>query len=105
MPRRKKRVEWSSQARLDLLAVVDYLRAERPAAARRFLEQLERRLDQVARFPESGRPISEQLELGAEEEPGQREVIVMRWRVAYHIADRITVLYVIHGARRFPPAR
>jgi len=102
---RPRTIEWAAQARRDLFDVVDFLRSERPPAARRFLDLLDRRLAQVARFPESGRPIpEEQGPRGIDERP-HREVMVLGWRVGYVVAERITVLYLLHGARRFPPLR
>ena len=100
MARSKKRIEWSHEARSDLLEVVAYLRSSSPAAADRFLDRLDRRLLLLRLFAESGRRIPE------DPDSGDREVIVMRWRVAYRIeATAIRILFVIHGARQFPPAR
>jgi plasmid stabilization system protein ParE len=100
-----KTIEWTLQARRDLLDVVAHLRGERPSAARRFVRPLDKRLRVVARFPESGRPIPEEVADGPAVEPPHREVIVMRWRIGYALSERITVLYVLHGARQFPPLR
>ncbi len=97
----KKKVSWSSTARHDLLDVVAYIHGERPSAARKFVKDLDKRLKLVARFPDSGRPIPEDLN-AQPEDTGRREVIIMNWRVGYQVSDVITVLYVIHGAREFP---
>jgi plasmid stabilization system protein ParE len=98
-----KAIEWSEQAQRDLLAVVAHLRRERPSAARRFLHLPDKRLGIVARFPESGWPMPEEIAVRPAVEPPHREAIVRRWRVGYPISAQITVLYVLHGARQFPP--
>lgn len=101
----KRRIEWSEQARLDLMDVVEHVAADRPSAARRLVREIDKRLAQVARFPYSGRPIPEDQAPAGERD--RREVIVMRWRVGYLAGpgSSITVLYVLDGARMFPPLR
>lgn len=98
-------IEWSEQARLDLLDVVTYLLGERPESAARFLDILDERLAQVARFPSSGRPVPEDIAHEGDDEAHTREVLVLSWRVGYRVRDSVLVLYVIHGARLFPPQR
>lgn len=99
------KVRWSASAELDLHDVLHYVAAERPAAARRLLTAIDRSLARVARFPESGRPVPE-VSTPKWGEPRQREVIVAPYRIGYTVLEReIHVLYVVHGARRFPPLR
>jgi len=91
------RVVWSWHAREDLRRIVDYVRADQPAAARRLGQQIThatRRLDQ---FPLSGRVVPEL--------PGLefREIIVGNYRVIYEVAEeQVEVLAVIHGMRDLP---
>lgn len=91
------KIEWSRNARLQLNDVVDHLAAERASAAARLLDQVDERLRQIAQFPHSGRPIPEAPS------DTEREVIVMTWRIGYHVSrKRVRILYVIHAARQFP---
>ena len=99
------KVRWTASAEFDLFDVLRYVAAERPASARKLLAAIDKALARVARFPESGRPVPE-AGIPTWTEARQREVIVRPYRVGYTLAaGELCVLYVIHGARRFPPLR
>ena len=90
-------VLWSDLALADLTALHDYISNDDPRAAdavvRRIVDLVER---QLPRMPESGRP---------GRVPKTRELVVSGspYFVPYRVnADRIEVLRVIHGARRWP---
>jgi toxin ParE1/3/4 len=90
-------VEWSQQAVDDLASLRAYIAEDDPAAAQqvvlRIIHSIE---DLLAGQPQVGRP---------GRVPGTRELVVPRtsYIVPYRIRDnRIQVLRVYHGARRWP---
>ncbi|RFB78669.1 type II toxin-antitoxin system RelE/ParE family toxin [Methylovirgula sp. 4M-Z18] len=89
-------LEWKEAARADLLAIIDYISDDNPAAAQRLKDDLE---DKAALLPEhpklyrSGRV------------PGTREMVVRKnYVVIYTENERVvTILRVLHGAQQWPP--
>lgn len=71
-----------------------YIALDSPEYAKRMVDRITRRSQQIANFPLSGRKVPEyNLEQ-------IREVIEDPYRIIYHIKpDQIDVLTVIHGAR------
>lgn len=87
-------VRWTDTARGHLDAIHAYIAQDSPEYARRMVDRLTRRSQQIARFPLSGRRVPE-YDLDQ-----IREVIEGPYRIIYHIGpDQIDVLAVIHGAR------
>ena len=92
------RVHWTQTAVEHLLAIYEHIAQDSPVYARRVVDRLTRRSEQIATFPESGRVVPEY------EAPDIREVIERPYRIIYRIkADRIDVLAVVHGAQLLPP--
>jgi toxin ParE1/3/4 len=87
------RVHWTDTAEGHLDALYDYLAQDSPEYAKRMVDRLTRRSQQITEFPFSGRRVPEyDIDL-------IREVIESPYRIIYHIKpDRIDVLAVIHGA-------
>ena len=76
------------------LAVIAYILADRPAAARRFYTRALKTLKRLEKFPESGRRLPEFPELP------YREVIVRPYRFFYRaVRDTAWVVAVWHGAQ------
>ena len=89
-----RRVRFTPPARAQFLAAVDYIRAERPAAARAFRDRSHDALGHLVRFPDAGRSIPEFPQLGF------REVVVDRYRFFYRLeGDTIWVVGVWHDAQ------
>lgn len=88
------RVHWTDTAEKHLDAIHAYIALDSPEYAKRMVDRITRRSQQIADFPFSGRKVPEyDLEK-------IREVIEGPYRLIYHIKpDRIDVLAVIHGAR------
>lgn len=87
----------SHTARGNLRAIRDYYAETSPAYARRVIENIYRRLQQLSRFPESGAVLEEYAI------PQIRQVIEGRYRIIYRIAaDGIEVLAVRHGSQAWP---
>jgi plasmid stabilization system protein ParE len=87
------KVHWTDTAEGHLDATYDYIAQDSPEYARRMLDRLTRRSQQIAQFPFSGRRVPEY------DVDQIREVIEGSFRIIYHIkSDQIDVLSVIHGA-------
>ena len=84
-------VVWTEPAISDLDAIADYIAIDNPDAARRLVQQVFARVEQLRRFPNSG---SRPREL-----PGRRyrQIIERPCRVFYRV-DRKTV-FVLHVMR------
>jgi toxin ParE1/3/4 len=87
------KVHWTDTAEKHLDAIYSYIAQDSPEYARRMVDRLTRRSQQIAKFPFSGRRVTEY------DADQIREVIEGSFRVIYHIkSDQIDVLAVIHGA-------
>ena len=88
------KVRWTDTAQAHLHAIHSYIAQDSPAFAKRTVDRLTRRSQQIAKFPFSGRRVPEY-----DIEP-IREVIEGSYRLVYHIeADQIDVIALIHAAR------
>lgn len=83
-------VHWTAGAVQQLRAIYDHIAQSSPQYAKRMVERLTTRSDQIGVFPLSGRVVPEY------QAPQVREVI----EGSYHIRpDQIDVVAVIHGSR------
>jgi len=90
------RLRFTPSARREFLDVIDYIRRDRPMAAERFRQKVERILRRLETFPESGPRIPEFRDLP------YREIIVRPYRFFYKIAkadDTVWIVAVWHGAQ------
>jgi len=86
-------VHWTKTAEAHLDAIFAYIAQDSPEYARRMVDRLTRRSQQIADFPLSGRKVPEY------ERDHIREVIEGPYRIIYYIKpNRIDILAVIHGA-------
>jgi toxin ParE1/3/4 len=87
-------VHWTDTAQRHLDAIHCYIAQDSSAYAKRMVDRLTRRSQQIGEFPLSGRMVPEY------EMPQIREVVEGAYRIIYHIKpDQIDVLAVIHGAQ------
>ena len=87
------KVHWTETAEGHLDAIYSYIAQDSPEYAKRMVDYLTRRTQQIATFPLSGRRVPE-YDLDQ-----IREVIEGSYRIIYHIkSDRIDVIAVIHAA-------
>jgi toxin ParE1/3/4 len=87
------KIHWTDSAESHLDAIYTYIAQDSPQYAKRTVDRLTRRSQQLAKFPFSGRRVPEY-----EIDP-IREIIEGPYRIIYHIRDdQIDVLAVIHGA-------
>ena len=91
------KVHWTDTAEGHLDAIYAYIALDSPEYAKRVIDRLPRRSQQIADFPLSGRRVPEY------DADQIREVIEGPYRIIYHIkTDQIDVLAVIHGAMEVP---
>jgi toxin ParE1/3/4 len=87
------KVHWTDTAEGHLEAIYAYITQDSPEYAKRMVDRLTRRSQQIAEFPFSGRKVPEYAV------DQIREVIEGSFRIIYYIkSDQIDILAVIHGA-------
>ena len=91
-------IKWTERAVADLRAIDDYIGADNPAAAERWVGRLIAKAEAAARLPLAGRVVPEKAR------PDIREVFLRTYRIVYRVReDGILVLTVLEGHRLFPP--
>jgi len=91
------KVHWTDTAIEHLTAIHDYIAQGSETYAKRVVDRLTRRSQQIGNFPLSGRIVPE---FNVEQ---IREVIEGQYRIVYYIKpDQIDVLAVIHGVQQTP---
>ena len=90
------RVKWLEVALDSLIAEAEYISKDSPAAAARTVDAIVNAVENLKRFPASGRP---------GRVPGTRELVVSRtpYIVPYRVRDdTVELLLVLHAARKWP---
>lgn len=90
------RIIWSPEARTDLRDMVLYLSDKNPYAAKALHERIETAATELIDNPYIGRP---------GRVPGTRELVITNtsYILPYQISqDRIEILRIYHGARKWP---
>ncbi len=90
------RVKWLEVALDSLIAEAEYISKDSPAAAARTVDAIVNAVENLKRFPASGRP---------GRVPGTRELVVSRtpYIVPYRVrSDTVELLLVLHAARKWP---
>ncbi len=91
------KVYWTDNSIGHLLGIYEYIARNSPVYAKRVVDRITRRSEQIAEFPLSGRKVPEYK---AED---IREIIEKPYRIIYRIkSDQINILAVIHGAKLLP---
>jgi plasmid stabilization system protein ParE len=97
------RLRWTDPAQTDLLAILDHIARDDPAAAERVRRRLLSAVAALTLQPRRGRP---------GRVAGTRELVIPRlpyiavyriFEAASSTAGEIQVLRLLHGARRWPP--
>jgi toxin ParE1/3/4 len=87
-------IKWTERAVADLIAIGEYIAADKPDAARRWVERLRHQAEVVAETPMGGRRVPE---IGRND---IRETCLRSYRIVYRVdTDGITVLTVFEGHR------
>jgi toxin ParE1/3/4 len=90
-------VYWTLNAIKHLTNIYEYIALNSPTYARRMIDRITRRSEQISTQPLSGRKVPEY------EAEDIRELIENPYRLIYRIKqDQIDVLAVIHGAQLLP---
>jgi toxin ParE1/3/4 len=91
------KVLWTNTAQHHLDAIHAFIALDSPEYARRTVDRLTRRSQQIARYPFSGRRVPEY------DRDEVREVIEGHYRIVYHVKpNQIDVVAVVHTSRDFP---
>ena len=91
------RLRWSKRAEADLVGIDEYISADDPVAAARWIDKLTERARKAALLPYSGRVVPE-FKMEA-----LREVLVRTYRIVYRIQrNEVQVITVFEGHRLFP---
>lgn len=89
-------VKWSRPARMDLKQIHDYIATDSRYYAKKVVQTIVEKTEELMDFPEIGRTVPEI------DDPNIRELFVYSYRLIYEItADEIEILAVIHGRRDF----
>lgn len=88
-------IEWSPQARVDLLAIIKHIASGHPGAAQRFQLEIQTKTARLARHPQLHR-------VGRVE--GTRELVVRPSYVLVYIErpESVCILRLLHTARQWP---
>ena len=87
------KVHWTDTAEGHLEGIYAYIAQDSPEYAKRMVDRITRRSQQISEFPFSGRRVPEY------DIDQIRELIEGPYRIIYYIkADQIDVLAVLHGA-------
>jgi plasmid stabilization system protein ParE len=91
------RVHWTNNALAHLVDIYEHIARDSPVYAKRVIDKITRRSQQIANFPMSGRMVPEY------EAEDIREIIETSYRIIYRIKpDQIDVLAAVHCARPLP---
>ena len=91
------KVVWTDEAQAHLDGIYQYIARDAPLYAKRVVDKLTRRSQQLIRHPHSGRIVPEY------EDQQLRELIVSPYRLVYRVkSDRLDVIAVFHGAQQMP---
>jgi toxin ParE1/3/4 len=90
-------VEWSKTAESDLIAIIQYIHANSPQAARNAFASIKDKTADLVIFPERGRIVPELLAHGIGH---YRELIISPWRVIYRFSSAIVYVLAVIDSRR-----
>jgi plasmid stabilization system protein ParE len=89
-------IVWTDCALTDLDTIADYIALDEPTAARELVQRIFAHVEQLRTHPDSG---SKPVELRGSR---YRQIVEPPCRVFYrHDRDKIYILYVMRGERRF----
>lgn len=91
------KVFFTEDALVDLEGILDYIRADNPAAAERFGTSLLNHIDLLRNFPRIGIPLSGR--------PGVRKILHSPVRIYYRLHENrelVEILHFWHSARKPP---
>ena len=91
------KVNWTAAARAQLRDIQTFIARSSPQYAKKIVDRLTRRSQQIATFPRSGRVVPEANDVNI------REVLEGSYRIIYHLLDdEVDIIAVVHSARPWP---
>ncbi len=91
------KVVWTEEAQAHLDGIYQYIARDAPLYAKRVVDKLTRRSEQLIQHPQSGRIVPEY------EDQQLRELIVFPYRLVYRTGrDRLDIIAIFHGAQKLP---
>ncbi|MBN2541491.1 type II toxin-antitoxin system RelE/ParE family toxin [bacterium] len=92
-------VSWSTPAKKDLRNIYDYIADDSRFYAKKVIDELVEKSEQISMFPRKGRIVPEINDLKI------REIIIYSYRLVYKISNQndIQVLALIHCKQDFTP--
>lgn len=89
------KLRFTSTARSEFLAAIEYIQRENPKAANDYFQRAKQGLERLKQFPDSGRSLPEFPDLP------HREVIIPPYRFIYRtVGQCVWIVTVWHGARQ-----
>lgn len=87
-------IKWSNDALLDLDAISEYISQDSPENAKKFIQEIFKKVENLSTFPFMGRTVPDQSNEKI------REILHKNYRIIYEIKDDfVEVLIIIHGSR------
>jgi toxin ParE1/3/4 len=95
-------VRWAQSASLDLIEIVEFIKRDRPDAARKLGHSFLKEAFRLSRNPRQGKVVPELLEKGIAD---YRQLLVSSYRLIYTIrTEFIDIVSVLDGRRDIPSA-
>ena len=92
------RVHWTEAARAQLRSIHSFIESSSPMYARRTVDRLTRRSQQLTTFPLSGRIVPD---VG---DANLRELVEGPYRIIYHILEeQVDIIAVVHSSQKWRP--
>jgi toxin ParE1/3/4 len=90
-------VQWTKDARLDLIRIIKYISFDSKTAAKKIYVRIKKETSHLKTHPEKFRVVPELYESGIK---AYREVIVVPYRIVYKIMDATVVVIAIIDSRQ-----
>jgi len=94
---KKYKVQWTFNAKEDLLNIVDYIKQESVENARKVYKQIKEKAHSSNFFPLRGRVVPELQKAGI---TTFRELLVNRWRIVYQVRGNSVYIMAIFDSRQ-----
>ena len=90
-------VRWARPASLDLIEIIEFIRQDRPTAARKMGRAILLEASRLSRHPRAGKIVPELLKQGISE---YRQVLVPPFRVEYAVRKAFVEIVAVIDSRR-----
>lgn len=89
------KIDWTPQARNDLVAIAEYIAQNSPKYAKIQVQRIRERVGQLRKYPNSGREVPEYRRNDI------RELILGNYRIVYQFDSKnnVAILTIHHAAR------